>query len=60
MYVERELSGSETGYFLWDPSRRVVVYHQTARRIEGIVEADAVPGPMEMTAQSIVKTTLRN
>ena len=60
MYVEQELSGPEAGYFLWDPTRRVVVYHQSIRDLEGIVEADAAPGPMEMVGRSIVKTTLKN
>lgn len=60
MYVEQELSGPEVGYFLWDPARRVVVYHESIRDLEGTVEADAAPGPMEMVGRSIVKTTLRN
>jgi hypothetical protein len=60
MYVEQNLSGPSTGYFLWDPARRVVVYHQAIREMEGSVDADAAPGPMDMTARSIVKTTLRN
>jgi hypothetical protein len=60
MYVEQNLSGPSTGYFLWDPARRVVVYHQAIRELEGSVDADAAPGPMDMTARSIVKTTLRN
>jgi hypothetical protein len=60
MYVEQTLSGPSTGYFLWDAARRVVVYYQAIRDLEGTVEADAAPGAMEMTARSVVKTTLQN
>jgi len=60
MFIEQSLSGRATGYFLWDQARGVVVYSQAIREIEGIVEADAAPGPMDIVARSIVKTTLQN
>jgi hypothetical protein len=60
MYVEQRLNGPSTGYFLWDPARRIVVYYQSIRDLEGIVEADGAPGAMDMSARSIVKTTLQN
>ncbi len=60
MYVEMDLSGPEAGYFLWDATRRVVVYHQSIRDLAGTVEAEAAPGIMEFAGREIVKNTLQN
>ncbi len=59
MYVEQELSGSESGYFLWDPSGRRVVMMESIRELDGAVYADVAPAPMEMTGRGVLRMVLR-
>jgi len=59
MYVEQELSGSESGYFLWDESGRRVVMMESNREMEGAVYADVAPGPMQMTGTGVIRMVLR-
>ena len=59
MYVEQELSGSESGYFLWDQSGRRVMMMESVREMDGAVYADVAPEPMQMTGTGIVRMVLR-
>ena len=60
MYVTQTMQGPSTGFFLWDPDRRLMVYSEARTSLEGTVDLDMAPAPMDMTASGITRTRLVN
>ncbi len=51
MDVTQTMSGPETGFYLWDPSRRALFLQEIDRDLAGSVRVPVVPGPMNLTAK---------
>ena len=49
--VRREVAGPETGFYLWDASRKTVVLYEVTRDLVGEVEADIAPLPLRVSAR---------
>ena len=51
MSLTQGMSGPETGFYLWDPSRGALFLQVLDRDLEGTVKVAAVPSPMKLTAK---------
>ena len=49
--LTQNMSGPETGFYLFDPSRGVLVSQELDRDLEGTVKVAVVPLPMKLTAK---------
>ena len=49
--VRRKVAGPETGFYLWDASRKAVVLYEVTRDLVGEVEADIAPLPLRVSAR---------
>ncbi len=56
--VSQSMSGPETGFYLWDPARRTVVYQEASREFSGTVNAAVAPGPMDLSATQRIRMAL--
>ncbi len=51
MALTQSMSGPETGFYLWDPSRGALFMQVLDRELEGEVKVAVVPSPMTLTAK---------
>jgi len=51
MALTQSMSGPETGFYLWDPSRGALFMQVLERELEGEVKVAVVPSPMTLTAK---------
>jgi len=51
MALTQSMSGPETGFYLWDPSRGALFMQVLDRELEGKVKVAVVPSPMTLTAK---------
>ncbi|RMH14124.1 MAG: hypothetical protein D6701_11605 [Gemmatimonadetes bacterium] len=60
MDMTQTAAGGESGYYLWDPERRVVVYYETMSDMGGEIEVSMAPAPMPLSVVNVVRTRLVN
>ncbi len=60
MLVNQSMQGTENGFFLWDASRGVPVYQESNRALEGTVEVDMAPAPMDLVASGTVRMRIQD
>lgn len=60
MEMVQSTSGRESGFYLWDTSRRVITYLESGADLSGEVEVSVAPAPMPLSVERISRMRLMN
>lgn len=60
MDMTQATTGRESGFYLWDATRRVVTYMETGGDMGGDIEVSVAPAPMPLTVERVTRLRLVN